>query len=200
MTESSPVSRKVVLTLFVSLDGVVENPAWTAPYRADDSTAFKHAELFESDVLLLGRVTYQGFAAYWPSAQGTGDFGERMNSLPKLVVATTLRQPAWNAEFIGGDVVEAVQQLKAQPGQNILIYGSRTLAQTLMAHGLIDEYRFLVYPLVLGKGQKLFPDGAAPLTLKLTSAQTFSSGVVALIYSSQPSALLLISANSSPNM
>lgn len=187
MTGADTSARKLVLTLFMSLDGVVENPEWTAPHRGEDSTAFKRAELFESGLLLLGRVTYQGFAEAWPRMENTDDFAERMNSLPKMVVTRTLSTPEWNAEFITGDVVEAVKRLKTQPGQNILMYGSGTLAQTLMQHGLIDEYRLLLYPVVVGKGRKLFPGGSPPLHLTLASAQTFSSGVVALIY--RPSAL-----------
>ena len=185
---SAAPSRKVVLTLFMTLDGVIEEPTpWMRSFRGDESAALKHAELQESDLLLLGRVTYQEFAAYWPDAQGTGAFGERMNGLPKVVATTTLTTPEWNARFIAGDIVQEVQQLRAQPGGNILIYGSGTFAQTLMRHGLIDEYRFLLYPLVLGRGRRLFPDPAAPLTLALVSSRALSSGVVALVYGRQGS-------------
>ncbi|ULH15832.1 dihydrofolate reductase family protein [Deinococcus sp. KNUC1210] len=182
MTEPAPSSRKVVLSLYMSLDGVIENPAWTAPYWGDDISAFKEAENFESDLLLLGRVTYQGFAEAWPKMQDTGDFGNRMNTLPKVVATTTLETPEWNARFISGDIAQEVQRLKAQPGHNILIYGSGTFAQTLMAHGLIDEYRLLIYPVVLGTGQKFFSESSVPQSLVLSASQTFSSGVVALTY------------------
>lgn len=183
MIDAAHPARKVVLTMFVSLDGMIQEPSeWGGPFQSEDNGAFKYAELFESGLLLLGRVTYQGFVAYWPGMQGTGAFADRMNSLPKLVATTTLSTPEWNAEFIVGDVPQTVRRLKAQPGQNILIYGSGTLAQTLMRHDLIDEYRLMVYPVVLGSGQRLFPDGASPLSLTLASSRTLSSGVVILIY------------------
>ncbi|GGQ99253.1 dihydrofolate reductase family protein [Deinococcus ruber] len=182
MTEPVIPSRKVVLSLYMSLDGVIENPAWTAPYWGDDIAAFKQTENFESDLLLLGRVTYQGFAEAWPKMEGTGEFGDHMNTMPKVVATTTLQTPEWNARFISGDIVEEVQRLKAQPGQNILIYGSGTFAQTLMEHGLIDEYRLLIYPVVLGTGRKFFSESSVPQSLVLSASQTFSSGVVALTY------------------
>ncbi|WP_407539100.1 dihydrofolate reductase family protein [Deinococcus radiomollis] len=183
MTDASLPARKVVLTLFISLDGVTEEPSgWGGSYRSEDGRAFKEAELFSSGVLLLGRLTYQEFVAYWPDMQGTGAFADRMNGLPKLVATTTLSTPEWNAEFIVGDVPQAVKRLRVQPGQDILIYGSSTLAQTLMAQGLIDEYRLLLYPVVLGRGRKLFAEGAAPLALTLISTQPLSSGVVILTY------------------
>ncbi|WP_407570599.1 dihydrofolate reductase family protein [Deinococcus altitudinis] len=187
MSDSAPPARKVVLTLFMSLDGVIEEPGdWGGPYRSDDGRAFKEAELFGADLLLLGRVTYEGFARYWPGAEGGGAFAARMNSLPKVVATTTLSKPEWNASFVA-DVAGEVERLKRQPGGDILIYGSGTLAQTLMKHNLIDEYRLLVYPLVLGHGQRLFPHPAAPLQLTLVSTQTLGSGVVALTY--QPKSL-----------
>ena len=173
--------RNVVVTEYVTLDGVMDEPAWTEPYWNDEISQFKNDELFASDALLLGRVTYEGFAAAWPTMEGTGEFGERMNSLPKYVASRTLKATEWNASLIKGNVVEEVSRLKQQPGQNLLIYGSGELVHTLMQHNLIDEYRLLVYPVVLGSGKRLFKDGSAA-TLKLVDAKTFSSGVVALIY------------------
>jgi dihydrofolate reductase len=145
--------RKIILTEFLSLDGVMENPAWTMPYWNDEIAKFKYDELFASGILLLGRVTYQGFAAAWPSRTDEQGFADRMNNLPKVVVSTTLKELAWNnSSLVKDNVVEEVTRLKQQSGQDILIGGSCILANTLMLHDLIDEYRLLVYPLVVGKG------------------------------------------------
>jgi dihydrofolate reductase len=172
--------RKVVVTEFVSLDGVTQDPAWSLPYWNDDIAKFKSDEMFASDALLLGRVTYQGFAAAWPESADEG--AERMNNLPKYVVSTTLDKLEWNnSTLIKDNIVEELTKLKRQDGQDILVYGSATLIHTLMQHNLIDEYRLLVYPVVLGKGQRLFDD-ESKVDLKLVQSQVFSSGVVALIY------------------
>jgi dihydrofolate reductase len=172
--------RKVVVTEFLSLDGIMEQPAWTVPYWNDDIAKFKADEMLASDALLLGRVTYQGFAAAWPESADEG--ADRMNNLPKYVVSTTLDKVEWNnSRLIKDNIVEELTKLKRQDGQDILVYGSATLVQTLMRHDLIDEYRLLVYPVVLGKGQRLFDD-ASKVDLKLVESQVFSSGVVALIY------------------
>jgi dihydrofolate reductase len=162
----------------------MEEPAWTAPYWNDEIAKFKYDELFASDALLLGRVTYQGFAAAWPSMD-EGDFGVRMNSLPKYVASRTLTEMEWNASLIKDNIAEEVARLKQQSGQNLLIYGSGDFVQTLMQHNLIDEYRLLVYPVVLGSGQRLFKDGSQA-TLSLVETRAFSSGVVALIYQPAP--------------
>jgi dihydrofolate reductase len=172
--------RKVVVAEFMSLDGVVENPAWTSRYWNDEIAKFKSDENLASDALLLGRVTYQGFAAAWPESADEG--ADRMNNLPKYVVSTTLDKVEWNnSMLIKDNIVEELTKLKRQDGQDILVYGSATLVQTLMRRDLIDEYRLLVYPVVLGKGQRLFDD-ASKVDLKLVESQVFSSGVVALIY------------------
>ena len=145
--------RKFIVTEFLTLDGVMEEPAWTAPYWNDEIAKFKFDELFGSDTLLLGRVTYQGFAAAWPSRTDEQGFADRMNGLPKFVVSTTLEKVEWNnSRLIKENVAEEVSKLKQQPGQDILIAGSGTLIHTLMQHNLIDEYRLLVYPVVLGSG------------------------------------------------
>lgn len=172
--------RKVIVSMYVSLDGVMEEPAWTTPYWNDEIAKFKFDELFASDALLLGRVTYQGFAAAWPSMD-EGEFGERMNSLPKFVASTTLEEATWNATLIKENVAEEVSKLKQQPGQNLLIYGSGDFVHMLMQHDLIDEYRLLVYPVVLGNGKRFFKD-RSNATLTLLETKTFSSGVVALFY------------------
>jgi len=172
---------KVVLSEYISLDGVIENPAWTAPYWSDQVAKFKYDELFSSDALLLGRVTYQGFAGVWPSMTDEQGFADRMNSLPKYVATRTLKELEWNARPISGDIAEEITRLKQQSGQDILIYGSADFAQTLLQHNLIDQYHLLVYPVVLGEGKRLFTDERRA-NLKLVEAKTFDTGVVALIY------------------
>lgn len=177
--------RNVVVTEYISLDGVIEEPAWTTPYWGDDISDFKQAELFESDLLLLGRATYEGFAAAWPEMTDEDGFADRMNTMPKLVATTTDDAPKWNARFIGEGLVDEVKRLKQEPGMNILVYGSATLVQTLVKHNLIDEYRLLVYPVVLGEGRRLFDEGTTA-SLQLVEAKPFESGVVALIYRPAP--------------
>ncbi len=172
--------RKIVVTEFLSLDGVMEEPAWTAPYWNDAIATFKGDEQDTSDTLLLGRVTYQGFAAAWPESEDEG--ADYMNNIPKYVVSTTLDKAEWNnSTIISGNVVKEITQLKQQDGQDILVYGSATLVQTLMQHDLVDRYRLLIYPVVVGKGKRLFQEGTSA-TLKLLESQSFSSGVVALDY------------------
>lgn len=172
--------RKVVVTEFLSLDGVMEAPAWTAPYWNDEIAKFKGEETSASDALLLGRVTYQGFAAAWPDSKDEG--APYFNSVRKYVVSTTLDKAEWNnSRIIKGNVVEEITKLKQQDGQDITVHGSATLVQTLIQHDLVDRYRLLVYPVVVGKGKRLFQDGTTA-TLKLVKTQSFSSGVAALIY------------------
>ncbi len=173
--------RKLILSEFVSLDGVMSEPSWTAPYWGDDIAAFKFEELFASDALVLGRVTYEGFAAAWPTMTDEQGFADRMNSLPKFVASRTRSELAWNASVLPSDAAAAVAALKAQPGQDLLLFGSGELAQTLIAANLIDEYRLLVYPVVLGAGQRLFHDGALA-ALRLLGATPFASGAVLLRY------------------
>lgn len=186
--------RKVVVSEFVSLDGVFQDPGgaekfeyggWTRPYWGDDIGKFKFTELFASDALLLGRITYQGFAAAWPSAKDEAGFADRMNTLPKHVVSTTLQKAEWNnSHVINDQVADRIASLKQQPGQDILVAGSGTLIQTLIGHDLVDQYNLLVYPVVLGSGKRLFKADQRQ-TLKLVESQAFASGVVALIYRSE---------------
>jgi dihydrofolate reductase len=183
--------RKVIVSEFVTLDGVMEDPGgaekfehggWTMPYWSEEIGKVKFDELFASDALLLGRVTYQGFAKAWPTMKDEAGFADRMNSLPKYVVSTTLQEVEWNnSRLIKGNVAEEVSKLKQQPGQDILIAGSGKLVQTLMQHDLIDDYRLLVYPVVLGSGKRLFQNGGKT-TLRLVETRTFRSGVVLLHY------------------
>ncbi len=173
--------RNVVVTEFLSLDGVMEEPAWTFKYWNDEIAKFKGDESAAGDALLLGRVTYQGFAAAWPESKDAG--AAYFNSVRKYVVSRTLDEPlAWhNSTLINGDIVAAVTDLKQQAGKDIVVHGSATLVQTLMEHDLVDRYRLLVYPLVLGNGKRLFSEGI-PATLKLLESRAFSSGVVAVVY------------------
>jgi dihydrofolate reductase len=174
--------RKIILTEYLTLDGVMEEPTWTMPYWNDEIAKYKFDELFSSDALLLGRVTYQGFAAAWPSQKDEQGFANRMNNLPKYVVSTTLEFFSWNnSQPIQKNLLETLDQLKQQTGKNILIYGSATLANFLMEQDRIDEYRLLVYPLVLGKGKRLFQNERQKL-LKLIHSTAFGTGVTALTY------------------
>jgi dihydrofolate reductase len=186
--------RKVIVSEFVTLDGVMEDPGgaegfkhggWSFQFGSADQQQFKVEELFKADALLLGRRTYQGFAAAWPTMPGTGAYGERMNSLPKYVVSTTLSEVTWNATLITGDLAEELPRLKQEDGQDMLVFGSGQLVHTLHARDLIDEYRLMVFPVVLGSGKRLFPDGDEKKALKLVESKTFPSGVVVLTY--QPS-------------
>ena len=183
--------RKIVVSEFVTLDGVMEDPGgaegtryggWTFQFSSPEQEQFKFEELFKADALLLGRRTYQGFAAAWPTMPGTGVFGERMNSLPKYVVSTTLSDMTWNASLLRGDLTEAVSRVKQEPGQDILVFGSAQLVHALHARNLIDEYRLMVFPVVLGSGKRLLPEGGEKKTLKLVESKPFASGVVVLTY------------------
>jgi dihydrofolate reductase len=132
-------------------------------------------------VILLGRVTYDEFVASWPLRSGD-PFTDRMNSLPKFVASTTLREPLeWNSTLLEGDVLDAVAKLREQPGEDILIYGSSALVNMLLAHKVIDEYRFMIHPLVLGTGKRFFRDGNDKSTLELKRAETSSTGVTMLV-------------------
>ena len=174
--------RKVVVSEFMSLDGVIHEPMWTFPYWNDEIASFKYDELFSSDALLLGRVTYEGFAQAWPGQTDEQGYADRMNTLPKYVITMTMDKGEWNnSHLIKANVVEEFAKLKQQDGQNILIFGSGKLIETLIKHDLVDQYNLLLYPIVLGSGQRLFEDGTNT-KLKLAATKTFNSGVVALIY------------------
>ncbi len=180
--------RKVVLAMYLSLDGVMEDPAWTRPFWSEQLARHAYDQLFSSDALLLGRVTYQGFAQAWPSMERDPQgFADRMNSLPKFVASRTLKEFEWNAQLIEGDVAEGVAALKRQPGENILIYGSGQLVHTLMENDLIDEYRLWVHPIVLGRGKSMWGALNRQLNLQLLDATTCDTGVVILRYASERS-------------
>jgi dihydrofolate reductase len=179
---------KLVVTEYLSLDGSMEDPIWIGDYFNDEFLKFKFDELFAGDALLMGRKTYEYFVPVWLNATAADDapgqegFADRIRDLPKYVVSTTLQHAAWNnSRLINDGVVEAISALKQQPGQDILVAGSGELVQTLMQHDLVDEYRFLVYPIVVGKGKRLFQQ-AASTPLKLVQTRAFNTGVVLLVY------------------
>jgi len=185
--------RKVVVSEFVSLDRVMEDPSWESPFRGEEQEKFKFAELALADALLLGRKTYERFAAAWPvmmehyedpRRKALGEYTDMMNGYPKHVVSTTLQESlGWNnSTLIKGDVAEEVEELKQQEGKDILVFGSAQLVRTLMEHDLIDEYRLMVFPIILGKGKHLFEDGEDGRILELVDSKTFGTGVVSLAY------------------
>lgn len=177
--------RKVIAAIYLSLDGVMENPAWTVPYWDEDLAKLQRDLNFSSDALLLGRVTYEGFAAAWPGMKDEEGFADRMNSLPKYVASRTLQTAEWNASILQGDVAQEVAQLKQQPGENILLYGSAELVRYLLQHNLIDEYRLMVHPVVVGSGKQLFQAGTQA-NMQLLDTKTTSTGVVVLTYQPAP--------------
>ena len=171
--------RNIVVTEFLSLDGVMENPAWTFPYWNDEIAQFKGDETNASDALLLGRVTYEGFAAAWPGRTDPG--ADYFNSVRKYVVSTTLNTAEWNnSTLIKDNIVDAIANLKQQDGKDITVHGSGQLVQTLIANNLVDVFRLLIYPVVVGTGKRLFKEGSTA-NLKLVSSQTFGD-VTALMY------------------
>ncbi len=184
--------RRIVVTEFLSLDGVMEDPGgaegtpfggWTFRFPDPEGMKYKLDEIFAHDAMLLGRVTYEGFADAWPGRTDDVGFADRMNEMPKYVVSTTLAEPTWtNTTVISGDVAERVARLKETPGNDILVVGSRRLAQFLMDADLVDEYRLMVFPIVLGGGARLFGPAPAAPVLHLTSAHPLASGTVILTY------------------
>ncbi len=170
--------RKVIAAMYVSLDGVVEDPAWTGPFWNHELAEAQRDLLFSSDALLLGRVTYEGFAAAWPTMTDEEGFADRMNSLPKFVATRTLDELSWNATAIKGDVVTEVALLKQQPGDNILLYGSAGVVNTLTPPALIDEYRLMVFPVTLGGGKRLFADDGQLRNFKLAESKTAGDALI----------------------
>jgi dihydrofolate reductase len=176
--------RKVVASTYITLDGYIDEPGkWSFPFWSEEASQFKARELFASDAQLLGRLTYEGFAAAWPTMEGTGEFGEKMNSMPKYVVSSSLDKVDWTgSQLIKGNVAEEVSKLKERPGQDLLLCGSAQLFNALMQENLIDVYRFMLHPIILGKGRRLFPAGGHERILDLTETQRFGSGIVVFEY------------------
>ena len=173
----------VVAVEYLSLDGVMEEPGgWSGPYFNGEVSQFQHDNLFGSSALLLGRVTYEGFKSAWPTMTDEAGFADQMNGMPKYVASSTLDKGEWNATLLTGDVVEEVTRLKREVEGSLLINGSARLFQTLHAAGLIDEYRFMIYPVVVGSGKRLFAEGSGQGGLSLVKSQITDSGVAILTY------------------
>jgi dihydrofolate reductase len=180
---------RIVVTEFVTLDGVVEDPGGSEGTErggwafdlSDEGGQFKFDEAMASEAMLLGRVTYEGFAEAWPSQEGP--FADKFNTMPKYVVSSTLRDPRWaNTTVLGGDLVEEVTKLRQGTDGDVLVHGSPQLVQALVDHGLVDELRMMVFPLILGAGKRLFGATGAKQPLRLTDSRNFGDGVTVLVY------------------
>jgi dihydrofolate reductase len=179
--------RKIVAQLFLSLDGVVEAPEqWQFPYHDEQMAEVVAAQFHDSDALLLGRITYEIFAASWPKRGSQVPLADRINAMPKLVASTTLSTLDWhNSTLIHGDVAEELTRLKKEPGNNISISGSPTLVRALLHANVLDELQLFIHPLILNHGQRLFAEDGERKPLRLVDSATFSTGVLHLTY--QPS-------------
>jgi len=182
---------RIVVTEFVSLDGVMEDPGGAESFkhggwsfeisRGDEGDRFKLDEAMQSDALLLGRVTYDGFAAAWPSREG--EFADKFNNMPKYVVSSTLESPGWNnTTVLKGDLASEVARVKEEQDGDIVVHGSAQLAQSLLEHDLVDELRLMVYPVVLGSGKRFFGDTSDKKRLQLADSKVVGDGVAILVY------------------
>jgi len=182
--------RKITAGLFMSLDGVVEAPdQWHFPYFNEQMGAAVDATIVSADTLLLGRVTYDSFAAAWPEREEAGeedaDFARRLGDARKIVVSSQDRELSWrNSERLEGDLVEAVTALKQEPGGDIAMSGSVSVVRQLLAAGLLDELHLLLHPIAVRKGMRLFDEGESTIPLELVSSETFETGVLNLVYTS----------------
>jgi dihydrofolate reductase len=181
---------RIVVTEFMSLDGVMEAPGgedfkykgWSFQFnRGEEGDKFKLDETHDSEALLLGRVTYEGFAAAWPSRDG--EFADKFNTMPKYVVSSTLENPEWNnTTVLKGDAVEKATKLREELDGDIYVHGSCQLAQTLIEHDLVDELHLMVFPVVLGTGKRLFGETSDKKTLRLADSKTVGDGIAILVY------------------
>lgn len=181
--------RTLIVTEFITLDGVVEAPGgepthphagWTMHLGVPELFQYKVAETLTAESLLLGRITYEGFSAAWPDREG--EFADKMNAMPKHVVTSTLDRLDWNAEVLSGDVPSGVRRLKEGDGGPILVAGSATLVRALLAHGLVDELRLMVFPVLVGGGLTIFPDDRRKVELELVRLERYSTGVLLQVY------------------
>jgi dihydrofolate reductase len=186
---------KIVVTEFISLDGVIEDPGgaedfkyggWSFEFnRGEDGDKFKLDEAFGSEALLLGRKTYEGFAAAWPSR--SGEFADKFNNMPKYVVSSTLKDPEWNnSTVLAGDLVEDVRRLRDEHDGDVVVHGSGQLVQGLIENGLVDELRLMVFPVVLGRGKRLFGETSDKQPLRLADSKMVGDGVAILTYERAP--------------
>jgi dihydrofolate reductase len=184
---------RIVVSEFVSLDGVIEAPGGGEDYRhggwsfeidrGPEGDRFKLDETIQAEALLLGRVTYEGFAAAWPTMQG--EFADKFNSMPKYVISSTLEQPEWNnTTVLGGDLVDEVSKLRESVSGDVVVHGSARLVQGLLEHDLVDELRLMVYPVVLGSGKRLFGKTTDKTRVRLTDTQLVGDGIVIHTYES----------------
>src|SRR2546428_10629672 len=196
----------IIVTEFISLDGVIEAPGggekfkhagWTFKFnRGEDGDKFKLDETLSSAALLLGRVTYEGFAAAWPTREG--EFADKFNAMPKYVVSATLTKPAWNnSTVLKGDVADQVAKLKQKQQGNIVVHGSARLVQTLLEHDLVDELRLMVFPVVLGTGKRLFGESSDLKALRLVDSKVVGEGVTILRYEPAPEKAKEVAASAS---
>jgi dihydrofolate reductase len=184
---------RIVVTEFVSLDGVMEDPGGSEDFeyggwsfeisRGEEGDKFKLDETMASEALLLGRVTYEGFAEAWPSRKDDAGFADKFNNMPKYVVSSTLENPEWNnSTVLEGDVVDAVSKLKDEVDGDIVVHGSAQLVHTLIDNDLVDELRLMVFPVVLGKGKRVFGDTSDKKRLRLADSKAVGDGVAILVY------------------
>ena len=182
---------RIVVTEFISLDGVIEDPGgsedfkhggWAFEFsRGEEGDKFKLDETFDSEALLLGRTTYEGFADAWPSRDG--EFADKFNSMPKYVVSSTIKDPEWsNSTVLDGDLVEDVTRLRQELDGDIVVHGSAQLVQALIENGLVDELRLMVFPVVLGDGKRLFGETSDKNALRLTDSKMVGDGVAIMVY------------------
>lgn len=182
------MSRKLVVSVYVSLDGVVQDPVgmensglgnWVGPFsRGPEGDAIMHEELWAADIVLLGRTTYEGFAPVWPIIDDPAGFARKLNAMRKYLASNTLKEADWtNTSVLSGDVVGAVRELKAEEGGDIVVYGSARLVHSLLPQGLVDKVHVLIYPTVLGRGTRLFPDNYASV-FELKDLRQLGSGIV----------------------
>lgn len=185
---------RIIVTEYVSLDGVIEDPVgmedsglgnWTGPYsRGEEGDRFKYEELMAAEAILLGRRTYEAFAAVWPTA--TNDYADRMNSLPKFVASRTIGSAGWNnSTVLAGDLADEARKVKERTAGDILVYGSADVVHALMPEELVDEFRLMVYPVILGRGKRLFPEGVAA-SLRLVESRLLGAEIVLLRYDAAP--------------
>lgn len=174
--------RKLIESTFVTVDGVISSPhEWGSPYWDAEHAAYARELLFDADALVLGRLTYEGFAQAWPGRAGADEYADRINTMPKHVATTTLTDLTWNATPIGSDVAAGIAELKQQPGGNLLKFGTGPLDRTLLDNGLLDELHLWMFPVVAGHGDRLL-DGIDMTHFTLRRQTSFASGIVVLVY------------------